>query len=116
MKYLYDFLSEYFRSLIVNKYDKFEISYEPHEITVTIFYVKFIARVEGKEVTFYKESIKAKSLIGRYVFYSSYDSPHYLFDEPIRKFHPDYIIRLLEYTFEDFRKESVEIQKTEYRP
>ena len=100
MKYLYDFLSEYFRDLINNKHDEFKISYEPHEVSVTIFHEKFIARVEG----------------GRYIFFSSYDRQHYLFDQPLKKFHPDYIVRLLEYTFEDFRKKSIEIQKTEYRP
>ncbi|MEK4713314.1 hypothetical protein [Sporosarcina sp. FSL K6-5500] len=116
MKYLYDFLNEYFRGLINNRHDKFKISYEPHEITVTIFREKFTARVEGDEVAFIKESNQDKALIGRYVFDTSFDSPHYLLDEPIRQFHPYCIVRLLEYAFEDFSKKSEEIQKGKYRP
>lgn len=116
IKFLYDFFTDYFKALIVNKYREFKIIFEQHEITVSIFNKKFIARIEGSEVKFYKEVYQEKKQLGRYVFYSSYDNKHLFFDQPVNHFHPDYLIRMIEYAFEEFRTKHSLIDKLEYRP
>lgn len=114
MLYLNDFLNEQFGD-IKKRHLNFSIEFEPHEITVSIFHDKFIARLEGKEVKFYKKLLGSKEfeLLGLYSLYA-YSRSHQLFDKSLRQFHTDYINLMLEDAFSRFSIINEKINKREY--
>lgn len=114
MLYLNDFFNEKFGE-IKKRYPEFRIEFELHEITVSIFYDKFIARLEGKEVKFYKRTLRSKNLdlLGVYSFYSPIKS-HQLFDKSLGQFHPDYILLMMDDAFSGLNEMNEKINKREY--
>lgn len=97
--YTYDFVKEYFKNVNLES-KNIDIEYEPHEVTVSILYNKFIARLEGHEVKFYKrESIsKEFECLGYYSIYT-FSKSHFVLGREVRKFHPDYIVVMMEEAF-----------------
>lgn len=115
MQYLYEFVTDYFRSINNSKYSNFKIEYQPHEICISIFYNKFIARIEGEEVKFYKINSDSAEhiLIGSYSFFTLF-VPHRLFEKKLKNYHPDYIIMMIEDSFSHLNIISEKINQKQY--